>query len=110
MTTPNTTMMLGSSRTSAKRPSRVRDIRSDQRDAGWRPAVGLVSAVDMAPAATGGPGPGGSARDVGVELRGGGVQRGLGGLLAQQRVLDLDLQRLRRRVVVGDRRAQDHVR
>src|SRR5690242_4356468 len=99
MTIPKTTMMLGANSARAKRASRVRARQLVPRT----PTAGPVVSAD-APAAI-------SAarrsrrRRARCECRSRGVQRVLRALLAQQRVLDLDLERLRRRVVVGHLRA-----
>src|SRR6266704_1879595 len=99
MTIPKTTTMLGASSASANRPSRVRARQLVPLAAGSEPAIGADAPAPISDARRSG----GSARG---ECRGGRVQRVLGGLLAEQRVLDLHLQRLRRCVVVRHLRAK----
>src|SRR5436305_10853954 len=97
--------MLGASSTSAKRPSRVRarQLVPPPSASGFGGADAEAPlAINTAPRLL--------RRSLRRECRGGGVQRVLRTLLAEQRVLDLNLQRLRGGVVVRHLRAQDHVR
>src|SRR5437870_485335 len=99
MTIPKTTMMLGASSASANRPSRVRALQLVDRLRGSAPAVGAEAPLAISA----------GLRGAGRERGGCRVQRVLRALLAEQCVLDLDLERLRGGVVVGHLRAQDHV-
>src|SRR5438270_325344 len=104
MTIPKTTITLGTSRSAANRASRVRASQRVLRRAGNAPAVATLaeaSVTGVFPAAAGRLD--GGARREGLRGR---VQRALRTGLAEQRLLDLDLQFLGCGVVVGDLRAQ----
>src|SRR5436190_4970118 len=104
MTIPKTTMTLGMRRIAANRSSRVRARQLIRRGPPTGPPGAAVSAVLAIPTR-------GWASGVGVRIEevSGAVERVLDARLAEQSVLNLDLELRRAGVVVGDLWAEDHV-